>query len=95
MVKFHKVISKLPVKLEPGAIYAVRTGGGIDMYVANATGKTAHGLNGPFTPASHSEITATHVYFDLGDRINRFDRKTREKTTATGAWANRATLGYS
>ena len=95
MVKFHKVISKLPVKLEPGAIYAVRTGGGIEMYVADATGKTAHGLNGPFTPASRSEITATHVYFDLGGRINRFDRKTREKTTATGAWANRATLGYS
>ena len=95
MVKFHKVISKLPDKLEPGAIYAVRTGGGREMYVADATGKTAHGLNGPFTPASRSEITATHVYFDLGDRINRFDRKTREKTTATGAWANRATLGYS
>ncbi|MDB2423746.1 hypothetical protein N9X05_17575, partial [Paracoccaceae bacterium] len=72
-----------------------RTGGGIEMYVADATGKTAHGLNGPFTPASRSEITATHVYFDLGDRINRFDRETREKTTATGAWADRATLGYS
>ena len=95
MVKFHKVISKLPDKLEPGAIYAVRTGGGIEMYVADATGKTAHGLNGPFTPASRSEMTATHVYFDLGDRINRFDRKTREKTSAAGTWADRATLGYS
>ena len=95
MVKFHKVISKLPDKLEPGAIYAVRTGAGIKMYVADATGETAHGLNGPFTPASRSEMTATHVYFDLGDRINRFDRKTCEKTTATGAWADRTTLGYS
>ena len=95
MVKFHKVISKLPVKLEPGAIYAVRTGGGVEMYVADATGKTAHGLNGPFTPASRSEVTETHVYFDLGDRINRYDRATIEETTATRAWANRATLGYS
>ena len=95
MVKFHKVISKLPDKLEPGAIYVVRTGGGIEMYVADATGKTAHGLNGPFTPASRSEMTATHVYFDLGDRINCFDRKTREKTSAAGTWADRATLGYS
>ena len=74
---------------------AIYENGRIGCIFADETGKTAHGLNGPFTPASRSEITATHVYFDLGDRINRFDRKTCEKTSAAGIWADRATLGYN
>ena len=94
IVKINGPVSDLP-SLEPDTVYLTKQGKRVDMAVTDKNGTEALGLNRPFTPASRSEITATHVYFDLGDRINRFDRKTREKTTATGAWANRATLGYS
>ena len=94
IVEINRPVSDLP-SLEPDTVYLTKQGKLVDMAVTDKNGTEALGLNGPFTPASRSEMTETHVYFDLGDRINRFDRKTREKTTATGAWADRATLGYS
>ena len=94
IVKINRPVSDLP-SLEPDTVYLTKQGKRVDMAVTDKNGTEALGLNGPFTPASRSEMTATHVYFDLGDRINRFDRKTFEKTTATGAWADRLTLGYS
>ena len=94
IVKINRPVSDL-TSLEPDTVYLTKQGKRVDMAVKDKNGTEALGSNGPFTPASRSEMTETHVYFDLGDRINRFDRKTREKTTATGAWADRATLGYS
>ena len=94
IVKINGPVSDLP-SLEPDTVYLTKQGKRVDMAVTDKNGTEALGLNGPFTPASRSEMTETHVYFDLGDRINRFDRKTFEKTTATGAWADRLTLGYS
>ena len=94
IVKINRPVSDLP-SLEPDTVYLTKQGKRVDMAVTDKNGTEALGLNGPFTQASRSEITATHVYFDLGDRINRFDRKTCEKTSAAGIWADRATLGYS
>ena len=94
IVKSNRPVSDLP-SLEPDTVYLTKQGKRVDMAVTDKNGTEVLGLNGPFTPASRSEMTETHVYFDLGDRINRFDRKTREKTTATGAWADRLTLGYT
>jgi len=94
IVKINGPVSDLP-SLEPDTVYLAKRGDGCDMAVTDKNGTEALDLNGPFTPASRSEMTETHVYFDLGDRINRFDRKTREKTSAAGIWADRATLGYS
>ncbi|MBT4830640.1 MAG: hypothetical protein HON80_08720 [Marinovum sp.] len=93
IVKINRPVSDLP-SLEPDTVYLTKQGKRVDMAVTDKNGTEALGLNGPFTPASRSEMTETHVYFDLGDRINRFDRKTLEKTTATGAWADRESLGY-
>lgn len=42
----HKVISALPDPLEPDAVYAVRSGSGFDLYVADSTGTFAHRHNG-------------------------------------------------
>ena len=94
IVKINRPVSDLP-SLEPDTVYLTKQGKRVDMAVTDKNGTEALGLNGPLTPASRSEMTETHVYFDLGDRINRFDRKTREKTSAAGIWADRATLGYS
>ena len=93
IVKINGPVSDLP-SLEPDTVYLAKRGDGCDMAVTDKNGTEALDLNGPFKPASRSEMTETHVYFDLGDRINRFDRKTLEKTTATGAWADRESLGY-
>ena len=94
MVNFYKVVSELPEILEKDAIYAVRTGGGFDLYIADATGNTAHGLNGSFITASATVATPRYIYFDLGSKINRDDRTDLARTSATGAWADRETLEY-
>ncbi|WAB91963.1 hypothetical protein OSS47_28260 [Pseudomonas citronellolis] len=38
VVLHHKVVSALPVELEPNSIYFVRRGAGYDQFVTNATG---------------------------------------------------------
>lgn len=38
LVKHHKHVASLPTELEPDAIYYVRSGGGVDVYVTNGSG---------------------------------------------------------
>ena len=95
MVSFFKTLSQLPKKLKPNAFYVVRTGQGVAFYITDLTGKNAHGMNGLTTPASRMEMTENRVFFDLGDRVNAYDRATTKKTSANGAWADRLTLVYS
>lgn len=45
IINFFKVISNLPSPLTPNAIYAVRTGEGFDLYIADSTGNVAHKVN--------------------------------------------------
>jgi len=45
VIRFKKVIGNLPAQLEPDTVYAVRTGTGFDLYISDATGSVAHGLN--------------------------------------------------
>ena len=49
MVVFHpeKVLGALPAILTPNAVYFVRVGVGIMLYVADATGSVAYPINVP------------------------------------------------
>lgn len=44
-LRIHKVVANLPTRLEPDAVYAVRNGGGFDLYISDQTGRTAHRIN--------------------------------------------------
>lgn len=44
-LKTHKVLSALPGTLEPDAVYFVRTGAGIDVYVTDSSGLIAYKHN--------------------------------------------------
>lgn len=43
----QKVVGNLPSRLAPSTFYAVRVGGGYDLYLSDSTGATAHRLNNP------------------------------------------------
>jgi len=45
-IKFVKVISSLPGTLVPNAIYAVRVGSGVEIYVVDMTGSIAYRSTG-------------------------------------------------
>jgi hypothetical protein len=45
VIQFHKAIGSLPSELVANALYAVRAGEGIDMYVTDVTGNAAHKVN--------------------------------------------------
>lgn len=47
IIRFEKIVSKLPTNLEPNTIYFVRVGTGFDLYVTDMTGKIANALNLP------------------------------------------------
>lgn len=47
IIRFEKIVSKLPTDLEPNTIYFVRVGTGFDLYVTDMTGKIANALNLP------------------------------------------------
>ena len=49
MVRFHpeKVIGALPATLTPNAVYFVRVGTGIMIYVVDSTGSVAYPINVP------------------------------------------------
>ena len=47
IIRFEKIVSKLPTELEPNTIYFVRVGTGFDLYVTDMTGKIANTLNLP------------------------------------------------
>ena len=47
IIRFEKIVSKLPTDLEPNTIYFVRVGTGFDLYVTDMTGKIANSLNLP------------------------------------------------
>lgn len=50
-LRFSKVVSSLPVTLDPDTLYLVRTGAGFDLYVSDATGSIAYPVNAPAAPA--------------------------------------------
>ena len=101
----HKLVAALPDRLEPNALYLLRTGAGFDLYASDQTGSAAHKLNagdgggggtgGGFTPARQSAAHAAYIYFDLGNRINRWDRAVETMTSAAGLWADREGLSYA
>ena len=101
----HKLVAALPDPLEPNALYLLRTGAGFDLYASDQTGSAAHKLNagdgggggtgGGFTPARQSAAHAAYIYFDLGSRINRWDRVAETMTSAAGLWADREGLSYA
>lgn len=43
----QKTVGNLPSRLAPSTFYAVRVGGGYDLYLSDSTGNTAHKLNSP------------------------------------------------
>lgn len=45
IIKIDKVVSDLPSTLVNNTIYAVRVGGGFDLYMSDSTGVVAHPLN--------------------------------------------------
>lgn len=47
IIRFEKIVSRLPSELEPNTIYFVRVGTGFDLYVTDMTGKIANTLNLP------------------------------------------------
>lgn len=47
IIRFEKIVSRLPSELEPNTIYFVRVGTGFDLYVTDMTGKIANALNLP------------------------------------------------
>jgi hypothetical protein len=61
MVAFRpeKVLGGLPSTLTPNAIYFVRVGAGIMVYVADATGSAAYSIN---QESGGSEITSLATY---------------------------------
>jgi hypothetical protein len=67
MVVFHpeKVLGGLPSTLTPNAVYFVRVGAGIMIYVADATGSVAYPINqegGGGGGGGGSEITSLATY---------------------------------
>lgn len=100
----HKLVAALPDPLEPNALYLLRAGAGFDLYASDQTGSVAHKLNadegsggtgGGFTPARQSAAHAAYIYFDLGSRINRWDRYAETMQSAAGLWADREGLSYA
>lgn len=47
VLDIQKVVGSLPSTLFPSTFYAVRVGGGYDLYLSDSTGNTAHQLNSP------------------------------------------------
>ena len=73
LIHFHKAIGSLPSSLEANAVYAVRAGAGIDMYVTDVTGSVAHKVNtggtaeGPKGPVlGYTGGKLTSVTYDNG-----------------------------
>ncbi|WP_263147920.1 hypothetical protein [Pseudomonas sp. RIT-PI-AD] len=55
-LKFNKLVAGLPATLDPNALYFVRAGAGVDLYVTNGVGEVrAYALNVPRAPASDSK----------------------------------------
>ncbi len=101
----HKLVAALPDPLERNALYLLRAGAGFDLYASDQTGSAAHKLNagdgggggtgGGFTPARQSAAHAAYIYFDLGNRINRWDRAAETMQSAAGLWVDREGLSYA
>ena len=68
MVVFHpeKVIAALPATLTPNAVYFVRVGTGIMIYVADATGSVAYSLNQEGKIGSSGEINLSAYEYLVG-----------------------------
>lgn len=95
VIRFHKVVGKVPEDKAADTFYAVRNGGGYDLLLTDATGKTAHKLNKGPVGSTESDTTTDYIYFRLPDnKINRFNRTTFVKTSAEGNWGDRERLVY-
>lgn len=68
-LKTYKVISTLPDPLEPSAIYYVRTGVGIDVYVTDSTGSAAYKSNS----IEAETVTATKSALIPSDKLIGLD----------------------
>lgn len=64
IIRFEKIVSRLPSELEPNTIYFVRVGTGFDLYVTDMTGKIANTLNLPNgTPTPEQPRTKSWIEY--------------------------------
>lgn len=64
IIRFEKILSRLPSELEPNTIYFVRVGTGFDLYVTDMTGKIANTLNLPNgTPTPEQPRTRSWIEY--------------------------------
>ena len=77
--------------------------------VAGVDGKSAYEISGfsgteaewisslhaTLEPATRTEFTSNYIYFDLGSKINRYDRTDLARTSASGTWAHCQNLEYT
>ena len=85
MIGFYKVVSSLPVTLEPDSLYAVRIGTGFDLYVTNSTGTVAHLINPSeqLNPRTQPNNTSTIVLYTSGgtSRVDQVNSATNYTVT--------------
>jgi hypothetical protein len=74
ILKLEKIVSTLPVTLEPNVQYFVRVGEGFDLYVSDSTGAIAHKINQPNLETIVLQLTAPETNISLGEllAINSF-----------------------
>lgn len=68
IIRFEKIVSRLPSELEPNTIYFVRVGTGFDLYVTDMTGRIANTLNlpkgaSPETPTPEQPRTRSWIEY--------------------------------
>jgi hypothetical protein len=103
VIQFHKTIGSLPSELVANALYAVRAGEGIDMYVTDVTGNAAHKVNtgGVVDPKSpllgYTDGKLTSVMYDDGSvkTLVYTDDKLMEVRYNTGIVTEVKTLVYT
>lgn len=69
----EKVVAALPATLEPNTLYSVRVGSGMDLYVTDATGAVAHGLNPPAALAGKQDALGFRITVSATEPISPAD----------------------
>ena len=102
-IKIDKVISTLPTPLIPNTMYAVRSGVGFDLYMADVTGITAHALNITNITADYRQSFEDDGYIYSGILLNgtpvirRFkevEEVAQNVTDLEVDWIDKLTLTY-
>lgn len=57
----YKFVGSLPPALKPNSVYAVRTGAGFDLYIADSTGSVAHKINSEAGGAVPTQAAANFI----------------------------------